>query len=113
MPHGALVCMPDRHTLGVHVLGHNNLLSALAWLIMLGEDDYFDAPYPLSPRVHWWHGGELTPVSGANGDLGAVADGRFIDTLERVAGCSLEEAVRRDLALKSRRVKRKVKARRR
>jgi hypothetical protein len=105
LPYGALVCVPSRHTLGLHVLGHPGALSALRWLMALGLHEHPVAPYPLSPAVHWWHEGTLHQVSGVihgvDLEIGTVhghlpyllADESFEDTMGAVLGRPFCEAL--------------------
>jgi hypothetical protein len=97
LPHGALVCLPDRHTLGLHPLGHRNVLRAVSWLTLLGLDDFPCAPYPASPHLHWWHDGVLEQVSSSDpaGFVVHHRGGAWEEALVAVLGEPLDAALDR------------------
>ncbi|MFC8075383.1 hypothetical protein ACFUN8_07555 [Streptomyces sp. NPDC057307] len=61
LPHeGALFTVPSRHFLVFHPLEDANAVGAINDLAAFGLGAYQDNPGPLSPRIYWWHKGDVT-----------------------------------------------------
>lgn len=62
-PNGAVVAMPNRHGLFWHPIGAAApTLAAVRALLPIAHRLYEDGPGSLTPELHWWHRGALTPL---------------------------------------------------
>jgi hypothetical protein len=62
-PNGALVSLPNRHSLYWHRLADAGAaVRAVQGMLSLGHQLYQQGPGSLTPELHWWHGGALTPL---------------------------------------------------
>ena len=62
-PNGALVAMPNRHGLFWHpIVAAASTLAAVRALLPIAHRLYEDGPGSLTPELHWWHRGALTPL---------------------------------------------------
>jgi hypothetical protein len=59
---GALVAIPHRHALLVHPIRDLATIEAINVMVVLADQWYREGPGSLSPTVHWWHDGALTPI---------------------------------------------------
>ncbi|MEW6223734.1 MAG: hypothetical protein AB1627_03820 [Chloroflexota bacterium] len=59
---GALVAFPHRHALLVHPIRDLAAIEAINLMVVLADQWYREGPGSLSPTVHWWHDGALTPI---------------------------------------------------
>ncbi|MEU6331471.1 immunity 49 family protein [Streptomyces sp. NPDC047049] len=60
---GALVVVPTRHLLAYHPIIDGSVVDAINDLAAYGLGAYEDGPGALSPRVYWWHRGDLTSMT--------------------------------------------------
>ncbi|GHB38441.1 hypothetical protein GCM10010347_04820 [Streptomyces cirratus] len=60
---GALVVVPGRHNLVYHPIGDGSVVDALNTLAEYALGAHADGPGGLSPRVYWWHDGQLTSLT--------------------------------------------------
>ncbi|HET7727277.1 MAG TPA: hypothetical protein VFK54_08125 [Candidatus Limnocylindrales bacterium] len=62
-PNGALVAMPNRHGLFWHpIVAAAPTLAAVRALLPIAHRLHEDGPGSLTPELHWWHRGALTPL---------------------------------------------------
>ncbi|MER5548387.1 immunity 49 family protein [Streptomyces sp. NPDC002589] len=60
---GALVVVPNRNLLAYHPIADGSVVDALNGLASYALGTYEDGPGALSPRVYWWHRGDLTSLT--------------------------------------------------
>jgi hypothetical protein len=59
---GALVAVPTRHALAVHVIRDTSVVSVLGLFAVFANNMWKAGPGSISPSVYWWHAGALTPI---------------------------------------------------
>ncbi|GAA3207913.1 hypothetical protein GCM10020256_03930 [Streptomyces thermocoprophilus] len=57
---GALVVVPTRHNLVYHPIADGSVVAAVNSLAGYAMRAHGDGPGALSPRLYWWHRGQLT-----------------------------------------------------
>lgn len=62
---GALVCIPDRHTLLFSPIHDMSVLDAMNTMVSIGERRFAHGPGSIRPTVYWWRDGELVPLPAA------------------------------------------------
>ena len=62
-PAGALVAVPNRHTVAVHAVRHMGVLEGMRHLVPLIARQYGDGPGSISDQLYWAKDGELTRIS--------------------------------------------------
>lgn len=61
-PAGALVAVPNRHTVAVHPIVHLGVLEGMRHLVPLIARQHKEGPGSLSDQLYWSTGGELTRI---------------------------------------------------
>lgn len=82
-PMGALVAVPNRHTLLFAPILDYSILETLMAMVLLSHRRYEDGPGSLVPTVFWWRDGDLVPLPAEVGDEGV----QFFPPQEFVEGC--------------------------
>jgi hypothetical protein len=62
LPHGALVSIPRRDSVFLHVIEDRTVDEAFAKMAQVAHLMYADGPGPVTPTLHWWQAGKLTPL---------------------------------------------------
>jgi hypothetical protein len=57
--HGALVAVPTRHLLLLHVIEDARVLMAVNAVIPLAFRYFHEGPGAITPRLYWWRDGEI------------------------------------------------------
>ncbi|MFD9871745.1 hypothetical protein ACFXI8_26820 [Streptomyces niveus] len=85
---GALFTVPSRHFLLFHPLEDRNAVGAINDLASFGLGAYQDNPGPLSPRIYWWHKGNvtcLTQIDDATMEFSVAPPEELMTILHRLA----------------------------
>jgi hypothetical protein len=92
-PNGALVAVPTRHSLLLHLIEDLSVVHALHTLLPMAAGLHRDGPGSLSPAVYWWRGGELRRLDASIGDAGVhfAPSREFAELLERLAAPNADE----------------------
>jgi hypothetical protein len=82
-PFGALVSVPNRHTMLFAPIVDMSVLATLNALLMVTQRRFMEGPGSLSPFLYWWRDGDLLalPADIENGEL------RFYPPEDFVKGC--------------------------
>ncbi len=87
-PHGALVILPNRHSLLWHRLATvDAAVQAVQGMLRIGHQLYQEGPGSVSPELHWWHRGTLIvlPSAISNGKLDFFPPDAFLEHLDTLA----------------------------
>ncbi len=82
-PMGAIVAVPNRHTLLLAPIVDYSILETLMAMAVLSQRRYEEGPGSLVPTLFWWRGGDLIPLPTDIGDEGV----QFFPPEEFVEGC--------------------------
>lgn len=79
--YGALVAVPNRHTLLWASIVDLGILETLNALLVIANRRHAEGPGSLSPMVYWWHDGELMalPATVEDGKLSFFPPEEFVD----------------------------------
>ena len=58
-PWGALVCVPNRHTVLYHPITDIKVVAAVNTMLMLAQKMFVDGPGSITPELYWWRSGKL------------------------------------------------------
>jgi hypothetical protein len=86
-PHGVLVCVPNRHQLGFHVLRDRSVLTVLPAMAQFAVDGHRAGVGPVSPYLFWYRAGALVQISrhDLDGHLQIDLDGELGEALDRLS----------------------------
>jgi hypothetical protein len=87
-PHGALVSLPNRHSLLWHRLADAaSAVQAVQGMLRIGHQLYQEGPGSVTPELHWWNDGSLLllPSSITDGRLDFFPPDPFVSALNTLA----------------------------
>jgi hypothetical protein len=86
--HGAILVMPEAHSLSFHVIRDSTVVPAMRILAGFAPEVYREGASPVSPFLYWWHDATLTQIGcrGDDGVYGVEVDGDFASVLNAVVG---------------------------
>ena len=58
-PWGALVCVPNRHTVVYHPITSIKVVAAVNTMLLLAQKMFVDGPGSITPELYWWRAGKL------------------------------------------------------
>ncbi|HEY3867333.1 MAG TPA: hypothetical protein VGM10_03255 [Actinocrinis sp.] len=84
--HGALVAVPHRHLIALHLIESSAVVHAAGVLLRFAARQYETCPGPISDQLYWWRGGTLTrlPSDSAGETLHLFPTERFAALLDRL-----------------------------
>lgn len=84
--HGALVAIPHRHLIALHLIESSAVVHAAGVLLRFAARQYETCPGPISDQLYWWCGGTLTrlPSDSAGETLHLFPTERFAALLDRL-----------------------------
>lgn len=84
--HGALVALPHRHLIAMHLIESSSVVHAAGVLLRFAARQYETCPGPISDQLYWWYGGALTrlPSDSAGETLHLFPTERFAALLDRL-----------------------------
>jgi hypothetical protein len=84
--HGALVAIPHRHLIALHLIESSAVVHAAGVLLRFAARQYETCPGPISDQLYWWRGGTLTrlPSDSAGETLHLFPTERFAALLDRL-----------------------------
>ncbi len=81
---GALVAVPNRHSLVLHRIVDRSAMRAVAVMVRIARHGFDTGPGSITPDVFWWHAGTLTalPVGEEGRDVAFDPPAGFVALLE-------------------------------
>lgn len=85
--HGALVALPNRHTVLFHVIEDMTVVTAVNTLVVLAQKYFALGPGSITDQIYWWHAGGFTRLPSAirAGKLEFRPPSEFVRTLNALA----------------------------
>lgn len=83
---GALVAVPHRHLIAVHVIESAAVVAAAGTLLRFAARQFETCPGPISDQLYWWQDGALCrlPSDSVGETLHLFPSSRFADLLDRL-----------------------------
>ena len=91
---GALLAVPHRHAVIVHLLIDRDLaIAAVNLMLHIADDAYREGPGSLSPSLYWWQAGRIRHLPGEVRDDGIRFEPpeAFLDVLDALPTASAED----------------------